>query len=419
MTTLHDALVLHMRDSIVAGQACRVVAAAVVLLLEACGGKVIVEVDNTNSGPSSGGGMSTTTGSASGSGGSGGSAEHATPCDEAVQAWVAATGDCAGASPCYSVIQDAIDESAAGATIWVLPGNYGPSGAEHVVVSTEKLVCLRSVKGPEVTTLDGKGAGTVVRAGYKGALWLEGFTIRGAGPEGSDVLDGYGVGMGGWEQLRGWVIGNIFEDNVLGAGALLFDSGTVETELDVLVSGNVFRHNETPTWESTIYIDFPGLDGASGVVRVENNVIANNQGHGLSFPRMFGGIWSFDWLRIEVVNNTVTGNRRGLVAPVDGIFVHNNILFGNEEDAYLLASASEASVLNNLFGVAPEFVGAAGNIDGDPAFVGAGGEDFRLQAHSPARDAGTPKLAPTVDIERNARDIVRPDIGAFEAQESP
>ena len=143
-------------------------------------------------------------------------------------------------------------------------------------------------------------------------------------------------------------------------------------------------------------------------------VAANNQSHGLGFFQMFEGVQSSAGLMIEVVNNTITGNRKGLVAPVDGIFVHNNILFGNEADTYRLDEASDTSVLNNLFGQ-PGFVGPNGNIEGDPAFVAAGDEDFHLQSQSPALHAGTPKLAPTVDIEGSPRDAAQPDIGAFES----
>jgi hypothetical protein len=313
------------------------------------------------------------------------------------------------------VIQDAIDQSAAGATIWVLPGTYGPGGAEHVVLATTKLVCLRSVQGPTVTTLDGKGLGTVVRAGYEGALWIEGFTIRGAGPDGSDVLDGYGVGMGGWSELRGWVVGNVFEDNVLGQGALAFSSSTIDLDADVLISGNVFRHNTAPDWESTVLMDFPGPEGDTGLVRIENNVIADNGSNGLSFFQMLEfskGPWP---LRIEVVNNTITRNAKGLVAPVDGIFVHNNIIAGNDEDVFRLEDGAGTSVLNNLFGSAPPFVGVGGNMDGDPEFVAPDLGDFHLQPGSPARHAGTPKLAPSVDIEGHDRNPSQPDLGAFES----
>ena len=151
-------------------------------------------------------------------------------------------------------------------------------------------------------------------------------------------------------------------------------------------------------------------------MRIENNLIAGNTINGISlYSELSVGVEPTAPLHLEIVNNTITKNLKGLIAPVDGIFVHNNIITGNDEDVYRLADAADANVLNNLFGVSPDFVGKSGNISGDPAFVAPDQGDYRLQSSSPARAAGTSQLAPTVDIEGHPRDATHPDLGAFES----
>lgn len=62
-----------------------------------------------------------------------------------------------------------------------------------------------------------------------------------------------------------------------------------------------------------------------------------------------------------------------------------------------------------------------GNLDADPLFVDPEGGDYRLQAGSPAIDAGTTEGAPAEDLDGNPRPLgTGVDIGAYEhAAESP
>jgi hypothetical protein len=338
------------------------------------------------------------------------------PCDGTTASWVATDGVCEGNVPCFTTIQDAVDAATEMTTIWVGPGSYVPSpDAVHVVESVAVLLCLRSLDGPLATVLDGQGIGTVVRAGYEGPLWIEGFTVRGGGPSGSDVLDGFGIGIGGWQELHGWIVGNIVEDNVMGRGGVAFLTSTVDFHADILVSGNLVRNNRADTsYGGAIQIDLTGPGADTGRVRIENNVSVDNDAGGLGFFQYLSlGSALESAVDIEVVHNTMSGNTIGMTLPTERLTLHNNIVYGNEADLSRLEDPTSPSVLNNLLGNAPAFVGIDGNSDADPLFVNAPGGDYHVEPSSPARDAGSPVIPTEFDLEGRPRDA-QPDIGAYE-----
>ncbi len=86
----------------------------------------------------------------------------------------AATGDTLDVPAEYPTIQAAVDAATNGDTILVAPGVY----AEQVVV-LELDITIRSSGGPTVTTLEGTGDGTGLRAAdvFNG-FTLDGFTVR-------------------------------------------------------------------------------------------------------------------------------------------------------------------------------------------------------------------------------------------------
>jgi hypothetical protein len=60
---------------------------------------------------------------------------------------------------------------------------------------------------------------------------------------------------------------------------------------------------------------------------------------------------------------------------------------------------------------------SVGNLEGDPVFVNPSIVDFHIQGTSPARAAGSTTMAPTVDIDNDARPNPtgsNPDIGSDE-----
>ena len=338
------------------------------------------------------------------------------PCDGTTASWVDAGGACDGNMPCFTAIQQAVDVATAYTTIWVGPGTYVPGGGSvHVVESVSVPLCLRSTDGPATTVLDGQNGGTVVRAGYEGPLWLEGFTVRnGGGAEGSDVLDGYGIAIGGWGELHGWIVGNIIEDNVIGRGALMFSTSTVPTNADIFVSGNIVRNNAVDTmYGAAIWVEMTSASEDTGLVRIENNLVVDNEGGIGFFQYLYQNQPPQSVVQIQIVDNTVTNNERGMNLPVEALSLHGNIVYGNGTDIARLDEPLAPSVVDNLLGSVPGFSGIDGNIADDPQFVDAAAGDYHLAATSPARDAGASSLAAAYDLDGRERDAM-PDIGAYE-----
>jgi hypothetical protein len=339
------------------------------------------------------------------------------PCSTRLASFVSLDGECDGQRPCFADLQSAADAAQDRSTIWVFPGTYTPRES-HVLRSTETPLCVRSIDGPAVTILDGQGRGTVVWAGYRGPLWLEGFTITGCGSaRPSDVLDGYAVAIGGWEELVGWIVGNIFEGNTEGEGVILFSTSQVAARSDIYIAGNTIRRNST-SMAGSAAIDINAGTGyrETGLVRIENNLVARNIGMGaIAHSPALSSLPIDDRRVVEVVNNTVIGNAVGLALPVDDVVIHNNLAVDNHPDVTRLEYAERPSVRNNWFGDAPAFAGTNGNLSGDPALIDPLDGDYRLAPGSGARSAGTPDAAPRFDLDGLPRDETRPDIGAYEA----
>jgi hypothetical protein len=89
------------------------------------------------------------------------------------------------------------------------------------------------------------------------------------------------------------------------------------------------------------------------------------------------------------------------------LFEHNDLdPTGTPTSLYLRPASSPTTIAGvNML------VGASGNINADPMFVGA--LDLHLAAGSPCVNAGTPVGAPKLDYDGKARDD-KPDIGAYE-----
>jgi hypothetical protein len=185
------------------------------------------------------------------------------------------------------------------------------------------------------------------------------------------------------------VSGTVISQNVFAGnkGAIAFNgaagasSATGNAVVDTAISDDVFANN-APFGAIGI---IGGGDGASSnridAVSIVNDTIANNQ----------GGITFID------NSNGSAGNR------VSGVTIENTIFWMNGGD---LAGP-------DLSTVSPTVRASLTNTD--PHFVS--GQDFHLQAGSPAIDAGT-SSAPAVDIDDGLR-VGAPDIGAYEFGAAP
>src|SRR5262249_33642294 len=136
-----------------------------------------------------------------------------------------------------------------------------------------------------------------------------------------------------------------------------------------------------------------------------NNLIYSNHAQGVQV--------SDNATNAKVYNNTIYGNIASygvlIDAGVSGTVVENNIIYGNLVPTRNDGASTTFS--NNLCDVA--YAGCA--VVGNPLFVNAAGNDFHLQAGSPARDAGITLSIVTTDYDGIPRPQgVAYDIGAYE-----
>ena len=180
-----------------------------------------------------------------------------------------------------------------------------------------------------------------------------------------------------------------------------------------------------------------------GYAIIENNLIVNNQGHGVRDDFQ---------AQVTLRNNTIAGN--GLagyheqVGHARGI-IANNIVVGNGHRVGMICPSctqatgirvggsseyevSNNNVFGNAFGNYTRYVGGTvglpyepspgtGEISVDPLFRDPANGDYRLAPDSPSIDAGTNIGAPLTDLDGHARPLdgngdgtAIADMGAFE-----
>ncbi len=93
--------------------------------------------------------------------------------------------------------------------------------------------------------------------------------------------------------------------------------------------------------------------------------------------------------RNNLIANNVTGLEVEFGTEASNPVWENNLVSGNGVDYKTISSQT----------------GIKGNISGDPLFVDAAGNNFRLRRESPAIDAGTNMSAPSQDFERETRPV--------------
>lgn len=384
------------------------------------------------------------------------------PCPLYVDAAATPGGDGSEASPITS-ITEAIEASWSGCpTITVLPGTY----VENVVFGGRD-VMVTSREGPEVTIIEPREGGSVVRfADREGTgAGLSGFTLRGGTgtPGGDTPLDddlAHGGGLYA-DTTRASITDCILEDNVTtgkGAGAFLyhfegvFSGNTVRGNLiteaedyggaglyvydaEALISDNVIEDNVHDGLSGDgggllVYRGAPTLvrnvirgneaDSFGGGLRVidsssylANNLIVGNDPDGITFSNDDASIFvhntvadsAGDGLRTWTSQDTYEGD-----GPTVAL-VNNIIADSGRFGVYVSGAASFTAIWNNdVWGSADgewagwtDPTGTQGNLCADPEFVG--GDHYGLQATSPLVDAGldASDWGVTDDIEGNAR----------------
>ena len=333
----------------------------------------------------------------------------------------------------YPTIQSAINAACDGAEVVVSPGTY----YERINFSGKAIV-VRSTGGPEVTTIDAQGTGTVVvmTNGEDVGTTLEGFTIT----NGSAFF-------GGGARLLGANAAFIdchFRDNVASiAGAIYFVINGTQGHLDLLrceFDGNqaligvgavfaggglsavncVFTDNDGGQGPgavgtnglSTTYVNclFAGNTGeflGGGVADGSSNLLMANCVFSRNSAGMGGGMEGSSYSSGVVTNCTFSFNQGGGVGDSAPLF--NCILWGNVPEQ--IGDQSLAVTHSDVQGGWP----GTGNIDADPLFVQPGTDDVRLAFGSPCVNAGNNADLPpdTLDLDGdgNTTEPIPFDIG--------
>jgi hypothetical protein len=259
----------------------------------------------------------------------------------------------------YCSIQIAIDHAVDGDEIVVAPGTYF-----ETINYLGRAIALRSSDGPEVTTIDGGGAGPVVQcvAGEGPGTVLEGFTITGGAATA-------GAGMSNAASSP-TVVGCVFADNHAvdsGAGGAMFNTAASSVTLvdttfvgntaevgagifsevlsNLSVSGCTFRENRAIVGGAINIRDF------AQITVTDTRFVDNGE-----FGAVGGGaIAAFDCdLAVsgcEFIGNEAAGGA-GIVAGIGTLTVRDSVFVGNKA-AYAGGSIYElnlaASFVNCLF----------------------------------------------------------------------
>jgi hypothetical protein len=159
-----------------------------------------------------------------------------------------------------------------------------------------------------------------------------------------------------------FVANNVIHDHFDGFGIQIYDKGSRHTVVNNTVTNN---------GHSGIVV---GGSGGVSDVTIRNNILANNSRYGVQHDSS---------------------------CPLSNVLVENNVIFGNGSGTVQTGCSS---------------ITASGNNTANPMFISPGdasSRDLRIQAGSPAINAGRVDMSMPNDFTGAARDG-QPDIGAYE-----
>ncbi|MHC4826178.1 MAG: choice-of-anchor Q domain-containing protein [Planctomycetota bacterium] len=295
----------------------------------------------------------------------------------------------------YCSIQTAIDDAGDGDEICVAAGIY-----YEMINLLGKAIILRSCDGPDVTTINAQGAGSVVTctSGEGSGTVLDGFTITGGTgtyvempPDSGEFLE---VGGGMYNvSASPTVTGCTFSGNAAGFGGGMY---------------NVYSSSPTV---------------------IDCTFIGNSADRG-------GGMYNhiYNGSSLTLTGCTLSGNSAtnggGVFSAASGFSVFSNCVFWGDSGGEIVDFGSLLSV--SYSDVQDGWPGT-GNIDADPLFVDPDNADLRLSPDSPCIDAGHNWAIAgrtDTDLDGNPRCVHAPidphsgcgipaivDMGAYESQD--
>ena len=286
----------------------------------------------------------------------------------------------------YTSIQYAIAQPStlAGDTILALPGTY----VENLEVA--KALHFQSLGGPDVTTLDGGGLGSVVRFcnGPPNCLSLGPSSIEGFTITNGFALRGAGVFCGRVNPisiLNCVIVGNSTPNSSGNGAGIVIDHCGGSLIADCVISNNF-------------------AEGSGGAIRIVGQGVHDLRQSLIGRNTAFNGggvqISAVGSISVTFTNCTITDN----VAVSDGGGIHlhqstgnvqvtNSILWNNSPNQ--LSGSNIQVQYTDLQGGWPN--AGPGTIDADPLFWGPQAGDYYLTASSPCIDAGDPTSPPDPD----------------------
>jgi hypothetical protein len=329
-------------------------------------------------------------------------------------------------------IQNAASLSRAGDTILLGGGVYREAVVLRFSGREGRPIVLKNAPGERPVIQPGErgerppGQGVLLQAeaGYPkpiGWITIEGLEIR-YGWDGVKFYNAHDVA------IRNCRIHDNYEQGILGNGNR------------VLIDRNVIAVNGTNKDERPSLMH--GIYATGSAFTITNNIIHSNSAYGIQVAAydynkdaMAGPEYAEakGWL---IANNTLAFQKHssGLVLWQDGVencVVQNNIFYKNAEPngiVFYTQGQRRHRVRNNIFFPPGESLAssekdayqAIDNRQADPRFADSDSLDFRLQAGSPAIDAGLADRAPKVDFEGKPRPQGGGvDIGALEFTPDP
>lgn len=291
-------------------------------------------------------------------------------------------------------IQQAINAASNWDRVLVAPGTY----VENIDF-VGKPIAVMSSGGPEVTVIDGEGAGPVVSfitaEGYHSLI--EGFTITNG-----SALKGGGVFCDEFSSPS--IAGNIISFNTATAGG-----GIYCEKLSSTISRNFILGNSAGSGG--------GIFTWFGKPVLVNNTIARNTAN------TGAGIYCADnapQLNCNtIVMNDSSFEGGGILVVDSQPEIINTILWGNTaslgKQIYVMPGGSATVSYSDVEG---GWLGDA-NISKWPEFVNVGADDFHLGLHSPCINKGSIFGSPTEDIDRDPRPYAgTADIGSDEVTQN-
>jgi hypothetical protein len=392
-----------------------------------------------------------------------------------------ATQDGATWFTAYRTVQAALDAAHDGDDLWIGNSYYsenlavrranitmtgGFTGGEQTGVPLGDSPTALSGTGADLPTLSVTASAT----GFQ----MTGFTVRYSSRRGAIRCDATGVGIH---------YNTITENGVAGGdgGGIVCRQGSEATITHNFITKNKARHGagiqargasvfivnnvieeNAASFDNAGQPDEVGDEGGGilvlgGTAVIKNNEIAYNTASAMaraSAPDTVsarGGGIAVAGADVRITNNTVAfndvkagaetggpagaGNGGGIYLAGAGLLANNIIAFNTVTGTGAGFTAGGVSVspgapdavtvATNLFHAnSPDgsaaFVGANGNLSGDPKFVGPGQffYNFRLQPGSPAIDSGDDAYVTPGDVDQNGQPRIlgaRVDMGAYEA----